>query len=120
MARLVLRFDPELSWKSWLAVILFGFGFVGLLAGVGLTERPDVAEAGAFTKAYYAVGLFVLAGLDLGMPTGGPLYARVLLWIAYFAAPVWTASAVFETILSALRPPVWRIKSVKNKIVIIG
>lgn len=120
MARLVLRFDPELSWKSWLAVILFGFGFVGLLAGVGLSERPDVAETGVFTKAYYAVGLFVLAGLDLGMPTGGPLYARILLWIAYFAAPVWTASAVFETILSALRPPVWRIKSVKNKIVIIG
>ena len=120
MARLVLRFDPELSWKSWLAVILFGFGFVGLLAGVGLSERPDVADTGVFTKAYYAVGLFVLAGLDLGMPTGGPLYARILLWIAYFAAPVWTASAIFETILSALRPPVWRIKSVKNKIVIIG
>tara|TARA_R110002124_G_scaffold141679_1_gene306216 strand:- start:2391 stop:3635 length:1245 start_codon:yes stop_codon:yes gene_type:complete len=120
MARLVLRFDPELSWKSWLAVVLFAFGFIGLLAGVGLSERPNVSGAGVFTKAYYAVGLFVLGGLDLGMPTGGPLYARILLWIAYFAAPVWTASAVFETILSALRPPVWRIKSVKNKIVIIG
>lgn len=120
MTKLVFRFDPELSWKSWLAVILFSFAFIGLVAGVGLTERPGVAEAGLFTKAYYAVGLFVLGGLDLGMPTGGPLYARILLWIAYFAAPVWTASAVFETILNALRPPVWRVKSVKNKIVIIG
>jgi Trk K+ transport system NAD-binding subunit len=120
MAKLVFRFDPELSWKSWLAVVLFSFGFIGLVAGVGLSERPGVSEAGLFTKAYYAVGLFVLGGLDLGMPTGGPLYARILLWVAYFAAPVWTASAVFETILNALRPPVWRVKSVKNKIVIIG
>jgi Trk K+ transport system NAD-binding subunit len=120
MARLVLRFDPDLSWKSWSAVVIFGCGFVGLVAGVGVTERPDVSEADLFTKAYYAFGLFVLGGLDLGTPTGGPLYARILLWVAYFAAPVWTASAVFETILHALRPPVWRVRSVKNKIVIIG
>jgi Trk K+ transport system NAD-binding subunit len=85
-----------------------------------VSERPDVPEADILTKAYYAVGLFVLGGLDLGTPTGGPLYARILLWIAYVVAPVWTASTVFETILNALRPPVWRVKSVKNKIVIIG
>jgi Trk K+ transport system NAD-binding subunit len=120
VTRLVFRFDPELSWKSWLAIVLFSFGFIGLMAGVGLSERPGVSESGIFTKVYYAVGLFLLGGLDLGMPTGGPLYARILLWIAYFAAPVWTASAVFEALLNALRPPVWRIKSVKNKIVIIG
>ncbi len=120
MAKLVFRFDPELSWKSWTAFVLFGFGFAGLLAGVGVSERPAVSEAGLFAKAYYAVGLFVLGGLDLGTPTGGPLYARILLWIAYFAAPVWTASAVFQTLLNALRPPSWRVKSVKNKIVIIG
>jgi Trk K+ transport system NAD-binding subunit len=79
-----------------------------------------VAEADLFSKAYYAVGLFILGGLDLGTPTGGPLYARILLWMAYFAAPAWTASAVFETILHALRPPVWRVRNVKNKIVIVG
>jgi Trk K+ transport system NAD-binding subunit len=120
MAKLVFRFDPELSWKSWSAIAIFGCGFVGLVAGVGVTERPGVSEADLFTKAYYAFGLFVLGGLDLGTPTGGPLYGRILLWVAYFAAPIWTASAVFETILHALRPPVWRVRSVKNKIVIIG
>lgn len=120
MARLVFRFDPELSWKSWSAIAIFGCGFAGLAMGVGVSERPGVSEADLFTRAYYAFGLFVLGGMDLGTPTGGPLYGRILLWMAYFAAPVWTASAVFETILHALRPPVWRVRSVKNKIVIIG
>jgi len=120
MAKLVFRFDPELSWKSWSAIAIFGCGFVGLAAGVGVTERPGVSEADLLTKAYYAFGLFVLGGLDLGTPTGGPLYARILLWVAYFAAPIWTASAVLETLLHALRPPVWTVRSVKNKIVIIG
>jgi len=120
MAKLGFRFDPELSWKSWSAIAIFGFGFVGFAAGVSVTERPGVPEADLLTKAYYAFGLFVLGGLDLGTPTGGPLYGRILLWVAYFAAPIWTASAVFETVLHALRPPVWRVGSVKNKIVIIG
>lgn len=120
MAKLVFRFDPELSWKSWSAIVIFGCGFAGFVAGVGVSERPGIPEADLFTKAYYAFGLFVLGGLDLGTPTGGPLYARILLWVAYFCAPVWTASAVFETILNALRPPVWHIRSVRNKIVIIG
>ena len=120
MARLVLPFDPELSWKSWSAIVIFGCGFAGLVAGVDVSERPGIPEADLFTKAYYAFGLFVLGGLDLGTPASGPLYGRILLWVAYFAAPVWTASAVFETILHALRPPVWHIRSVKNKIVIIG
>jgi len=120
MTSLVSRFDPELTWKSWSAIILFACGFAGLAAGVEVSERPGMAEAGLMTKAYYALGLFVLGGLDLGTPINGPLYARILLWLAYFGAPIWTASAVFETILHALRPPVWRVRSVKNKIVIIG
>lgn len=120
MTSLVSRFDPELTWKSWSAITIFACGFAGLVAGVGVSERPGVEEADLMTKAYYALGLFVLGGLDLGTPTSGPLYARILLWLAYFGAPIWTASAVFETILHALRPPVWRVRSVKNKIVIIG
>ncbi len=120
MSRFVGRFDPELSWKSWTAIIIFGCGFFALVAGVGVSDRPAVPEADLLTKAYYALGLFVLGGLDLGTPTTGPLYGRVLLWVAYFAAPVWTASAVFETILSALRPPAWHVRSIKNKIIILG
>ena len=120
MTTLDFRFDPELSWKSWSAILLFGCGFLGLVLGVGVSERPDVSEADLLTKAYYALGLFVLGGLDLGTPINGPLFGRILLWAAYFGAPLWTASAVFETILHALRPPVWRARNVKNKILILG
>ena len=120
MTALDFRFDPELSWKSWSAILLFGCGFLGLVLGVGVSERPDVSEADLLTKAYYALGLFVLGGLDLGTPINGPLFGRILLWAAYFGAPLWTASAVFETILHALRPPVWRARNVKNKILILG
>lgn len=120
MNRLYLRFDPELSWKSWTAILLFGCGLAGLVLGVDVSERPGVPAEDLFTKAYYSLGLFVLGGMDLGTPTGGPWYGRALLWLAYFGAPIWTASAIFETILNALRPPVWRVKSIKNKIVILG
>jgi Trk K+ transport system NAD-binding subunit len=120
MKNLVLRFDADLSWKSWSAITLFGFGFLGLAMGVEVSERPGLLETGLLTKAYYALGLFVLGGLDLGTPTNGPLFGRTLLWIAYFGAPIWTASAIFETILSALRPPVWHVRNIKKKIVIFG
>lgn len=120
MINLVSRFDPELSWKSYTAIAIFALGYTGLVVGVEVSERPGVAEADLFTKAYYALGLFVLGGMDLGTPVSGPLYGRVMLWMAYFGAPVWTASAVFETILHALRPPVWHVRNIKNKIIIFG
>lgn len=120
MKNLVLRFDADLSWKSWSAITIFFCGLVGFAMGVDVSERPGIPEADFFTKAYYSLGLFVLGGLDLGTPAGGPLLGQILLWVAYFGAPIWTASAIFETILHALRPPVWHVRRIKNKIVIFG
>lgn len=120
MKNLVLRFDADLSWKSWSAITIFFCGLIGFAMGVDVSERPGIPEADFFTKAYYSLGLFVLGGLDLGTPAGGPLVGRILLWVAYFGAPIWTASAIFETILHALRPPVWHVRRIKNKIVIFG
>lgn len=120
MKNLVLRFDADLSWKSWSAITIFFCGLIGFAMGVDVSERPGIPEADFFTKAYYSLGLFVLGGLDLGTPVSGPLPGRILLWVAYFGAPIWTASAIFETILHALRPPVWHVRRIKNKIVIFG
>lgn len=120
MKNLVWRFDADLSWNSWSAIIIFGCGFVGLAMGVEVSERAGVPETDLLTKAYYALGLFVLGGLDLGTPTGGPLPGRLLLWTAYFGAPMWTASTIFQTILRALRPPVWHVRNLKGRIVIFG
>ena len=59
--------------------------------GVEVSER-DLTGEGLLGRLYYVLGLFVLGGLDLGTPMGGPAFGRVLLWFAYFGAPLITAS----------------------------
>lgn len=88
--------------------------------GVGLSERPDVASAGILTKAYYSLGLFVIGGLDLGVPTGGPLLGRALLWFAYFGCPLLMASAVMEAVLRVMRPRGWQLRRLSDHVVIVG
>lgn len=90
------------------------------MLGVGVSDRDAVAEAGLFTKAYYTLGLFVLGGMDLGMPVGGPPVGRALLWFAYYAAPTITASAVIEGLLRALGPRVWMLRRMRRHVVIAG
>ena len=97
----------KFNWRWWGAAVLFSCGFIGLLAGTSLSERPDVLTSGWLTKAYYALGFFVVGGLDVGMPVGGSPWGRAILWIAYFGSPLLTASAVID----AERP---RIRSVAN------
>ena len=120
MAKFQFHFSNRLNWKWWAVLILFSCGFIGFLSGVEVSERADVAATSALSKAYYTFGLFVLGGLDLGTPHGGPFYGRVLLWIAYFGAPMLTASAVIETLVHSLNPHSWRFRRIKNHIVIVG
>ena len=110
----------RISWRWWLAVVFSLFAFAGLVAGVSLTERPDVVDASFLTKAYYSLGLFVVGGIDLGTPIGGPLWGRVVLWIAYFGAPLLTASAVIDAVLSAMARRRWQLSRIRNHIVIVG
>ena len=120
MSQLQLHFKTNLNWKWWGVLILFTCGFVGFLSGVEVSDRPGLPESSIFTKAYYTFGLFLLGGMDLGTPSHGPLYGKVLLWIAYFGAPILTASAVIESLVHALQPYSWRLHRIKNHIVIVG
>ncbi len=108
------------SWRWGAALLLFAAAFVGLSSGVSLTERPDVQSAGYLTKAYYSLGLFVVGGLDLGTPTGGPLTGRIMLWTAFFGAPLLMASAVIDALLKAMAPQRWQLRRLRNHIVIVG
>jgi hypothetical protein len=110
----------RLGWRSLVAVVLFFCAFSGLSLGVSLSERVDVVNAGIFTKAYYSVGLFVMGGLDIGMPIGGPDYARVLMWIAYIGSPFIAASALLEALFHAFAPKHWQLRRIKNHIIIVG
>lgn len=111
---------PGSDWRWGAALGLFLLALGGLLLGVSLTERPDVISASLLTKAYYSLGLFVVGGLDIGMPTGGPLLGRAMLWIAYFGAPVLTASAVIDVVARIMSPQPWQLRRIRNHVVIVG
>ena len=89
-------------------------------AGVGTTDRPGIPEAGTMAHLYYAIGLFVLGGLDLGMPIGGPDTARRLLWLAYFLAPLVTTTAVAEGALRMMRPDLVKRSLLKDHVLLVG
>jgi hypothetical protein len=106
-----------LVWRALAFGVVWVTGFVGFLAGTGVSER---VVAGVAESAYYALGLFVLGGLDLGTPVGGPSYGRVLLWTAYFAAPLITASALIEAAARIISPLTLRIRPLSDHVVLGG
>ena len=113
----------HLFWLYARGIVLVGVlatGFLGFHFGVDVTDHPGMPTANLLTKLYYSIGLFVFGGLDLGTPIGGPKWARVLLWFAYFAAPTVTATAVLEGLLRAINPERWRLRGLRNHIVIGG
>jgi voltage-gated potassium channel Kch len=108
------------GWRGLLLVLVFGCGLAGFLSGAEVSERPGVSQAQVLTKIYYTLGLFVLGGMDIGTPIGGPLVGRVLLWTAYFGAPAITASALLEGLLRVVQPEAWRLMRLRRHVVIGG
>lgn len=112
--------EYKLNWRWWGAAILFMCGFFGLMSGPELSERPDIVNAGWLAKAYYALGFFVVGGLDVGTPIGGPWWGRTLLWFAYFGAPLLTASAVIDALIHVLTPDRWHLRRIKDHTIVFG
>ncbi len=106
--------------RSVAAACFFACAWIGFASGVSVTERPGVAAAGLLTQAYYSLSLFVVGGVDLGTPQGGPWWARVMVWVAYFGAPVLTASTLIEALWRAISPQSWYLRRLKNHIIIVG
>ncbi len=102
-----------------LLVVTFAVALAAFESGVGVNQRLDDA-ADLWTHTYWAFGLFVLGGLDIGLPTGGPPLMRALLWVAYFLAPLITTSAVIEGALRVFRPDWLRRLALADHVVIVG
>lgn len=111
---------PMPGWRWLTALILLVSALIGLMTGVGLSEWPGVGDAGIATQLYISLGLFVFGGLDVGFPEGGPLLGRGLLWIAYFGAPLLTASAVTEALMRAMVRDRWQLRRLTDHVVIVG
>jgi voltage-gated potassium channel Kch len=106
--------------RGLVLVVVFGCGLAGFVLGGEVSARPGVANAPFFTHLYYTLGLFVLGGMDLGVPNGGPTIARNLLWFAYFAAPSITASAVLEAMMRVVSQQTWWHWRMRRHIVVGG
>ena len=108
------------GWR-WIAVgLIFALGLTAFANGVALTARPEVTSAPVLERVYYILGLFVVGGLDLGTPVEGPIWAQAILWIAFFGAPLLTASAVVEAVLRVLNPQQWLLRNLHDHVVIFG
>ncbi len=108
------------GWRLTLALFFYLSALTGLLMGVSLTERPDIVSSDFITKAYYSLGLFVLGGMDIGLPTGGPALGRLLLWTGYFGAPILAASTLIEALLKSLNTQQWQMRNLNNHIIVVG
>jgi len=88
----------NLGWwvRAALAAAVFLMAVEAFRLGVDVSARPGVPQLSLLAQGYYAAGLFVLGGMDLGTPVGGPRLARALLWLSYFSAPLITTSSVVE------------------------
>jgi hypothetical protein len=110
----------KFPWRSAGALFFFLSALVGFSMGVAVTERPEVIDAGILTRAYYSLSLFVVGGVDLGTPYGGSFLGRLLVWTAYFGAPILAASTLIEALLKALAPQSWQLKRLKDHIIVVG
>ncbi len=112
------RWRP-LFWRVLAFAAVYAMAVVALAMGVGLSER-DLTDSGIFERAYYALGLFVLGGLDIGTPDGGPAAARMMLWSAYFLAPLITVSALVEAAVRLIDPTALRVRGLSDHVVLGG
>ena len=99
---------------------VFAMALAAFALGVGVSDRPYVPEAGWPVRIYYALGLFVLGGLDMGTPTGGPPWARAMLWAVYFLAPAITTTALVEGVVRAFGRQRGRLQRLRHHFVIVG
>ncbi len=106
-------------WRTLALMGAFLCGFIAMRLGAGVSDRAGVLGADAITHVYYTLGLFVLGGMDLGVPTG-PTAPRIMLWVAYFLCPAITISAVVESVARALDPQGWALRRMKGHVVVGG
>ncbi|MCZ6805844.1 MAG: NAD-binding protein [Deltaproteobacteria bacterium] len=115
-----MRSSIDWIWRVALAVSAFGLALYAFRNGVVVSDRPEVLGAGILTHVYYSLGLFVLGGLDLGVPVDGPNGARIALWLAYFLAPLVTMGVLVESALRLLKPAWLQSQNLRDHIIVVG
>lgn len=112
----------NLGWilRAFALIAVLSMALYAFRSGVDVSARPGLPEAGPLTQLYYSFGLFVLGGLDLGTPSGGPVFAQEVLWGAYFLAPLITTSAVVEGAIYLMGSGILERFGLRGHLVIVG
>ena len=96
------NFSKAIFYRILPTILVFVLAILAFKNGVYLEGKPNIASDTIFVQIYYIIGLFLLAGIDFGMPIGGTEFYRILLYISYFLAPLITVLAVIETVLKTI------------------
>ena len=88
--------------QVFLVLLVLVVAVLAFRSGVNVSDRGDIPDDAFLMQLYYAIGLFALGGMDLGMPTGGPRLWQMALLATYFLAPVLAAAAVIEALWRAI------------------
>jgi hypothetical protein len=109
-----------LTYRVAVAVFALMIALAAFEAGVGLSGQPGLPDAAWPIKIYYALGLFVLGGLDLGVPSSGPWWGKTMMWVAYFGCPAIATAAVVEGIGHFLQRRRNGLATLSDHTVIVG
>ncbi len=108
------------GWRALAALCVFASALFAFRMGADVSARAGIPNAALIEQIYYSLGLFVLGGLDLGVPVGGPQWAQNTLWFSYFAAPAITTTALVEGVVRAVNPQMWTTRGLKGHTVVVG
>jgi voltage-gated potassium channel Kch len=114
------RTTSALAWRAVPVAAVFVLTVVAFEAGVEVSDRESAGSAGVLAHVYYAIGLFLLGGMDLGTPVGGPVWARAMLWGAYFLGPAITTTALAEGLVRLAYPRWVGTVRLRRHLVIVG
>ena len=112
-------FLPLLHWRWILAVTVFCCSLAGFVSGVEVSER-DIANVNLATQMYYSLGLFILGGMDLGVPVTGPWWGQLLLWIGYFGAPLLMGSTIVDWVHQVVSDQNRWLGSLRGHVILVG
>lgn len=101
-------------------VVVFALAVGAFASGVHTSGVEDATGRSLVAWIYYAAGLFVFGGLDLGAPVGGPTLGRAALWFAYFLAPAITTTAVIDAALRLIKRDQAVRQSLEGHVVVAG
>ena len=92
---------------------------IGLNNGIYFKDFPNIGEESYLVQLYYVVSLFLMSGIDFGLPLGESDFYRFLVFTAWILAPIIAATSVIEAVFRSIDPDFFKRKY-KDHIIIIG